>query len=259
MTNQSDLSIFDGAKRLLHGIPKVAAGAVGLSGLAYIIGWIYAQAYFSVFGAKWLVSEVPILNLMGYSWWPVIVVLFFAYLGINDLAEIERTNNIEDSRRFKTTSWVFNYGRWIFLCTTLADFIISMIGYPKIARILSVINMFIIVALATSSFELLAFRLSKPNLQIRLAIVNLTYAIIFFGLYAAPTQMGKNTALLDKEPDSLSLPFVELRNDPNKEFKLIMSSGDRYYIFPSKYETAYPPIQIVTTSQIQSIQQKNKK
>ena len=65
--DQSGQSIFDGAKRLLQGIPKVAAAIVGLSTFAYIIGWVYAQAYFSVFGAKWLITEIPILTLMGYS------------------------------------------------------------------------------------------------------------------------------------------------------------------------------------------------
>lgn len=254
--DQSDQSIFDGAKRLLHGIPKIAAGIVGLSGFAYIIGWVYAQAYFSVFGAKWLITEIPILTLMGYSWWPVIVVLFFAYLGITDLAEIESKSSIEDSRRFKTTRGVLNYGRWVFIATIFADFVIGMIGYPALALILSFISVFIVVAMATSAFEILAFRLSKPSVQISLSIIYLTYAIIFCGIYAAPTQMGRNAALQDKAPENLSLPFVVLRDDPTKVFKLLMSSGERFYIFPTKYDAAYPPIQIVTASQIQSVQQR---
>lgn len=257
--DQSAQSIFDGAKRLLHGIPKVAAGVVGLSGFAYIIGWIYAQAYFSVFGAKWLITEIPVLTLMGYSWWPVVVVLFFAYLGITDLAEIESKSSIEDSWRYKTTRGVLNYGRWVFIAIIIADVIIGMIGYPTLARILSFIGVFIVVAMATSAFEILAFRLSKPSLQISLSIVSLTYAIIFFGIYAAPTQMGRNAALRDKATESLSLPFVVLRDDQTKLFRLLMSSGDRFYIFPTKYDTAYPPIQIVTASQIQSVQQRGNK
>ena len=258
--DQSGQSIFDGAKRLLQGISKVAAAIVGLSAFAYIIGWVYAQAYFSVFGAKWLITEIPILTLMGYSWWPIIVVLFFTYLGITDLAEVESKSNIEESRRFKTTRVFLNYGRWVFVVTILADIAIGRIGYPALARILSFISVFIVVAMATCAFEILTFRLSKPSLHINLSIVYLTYAIIFFGIYAAPSRMGKNAALQDKAPENLSLPSVVLRDDPTKVFKLLMSSGERFYVFPAKYDAAYPPIQIVTASQIQSIQKKlNKK
>jgi len=256
---QSKQSIFDGAKRLLHGIPKVAAGIVGLSGFAYIIGWVYAQSYFSVFGAKWLITEIPILTLMGYSWWPVIVVLFFVYLGITDLAEIESKGSVEDSRRFKMTCGVLNYGRWVFIAIVIADLIIGEIGYPALARILSFISVVIVIAMATSAFEILAFRLSRPSLQVSLSIVYLTYAIISFGLYFAPTQMGRNAALQDKDPETLSLPFVALRDEPTKVFKLLMSSGERFYIFPTKYDSTYPPIQVVMASQIQSIQKKIKR
>ncbi|MDR4497634.1 MAG: hypothetical protein MRK02_06900 [Candidatus Scalindua sp.] len=256
---QSTQSIFDGARRLLHRIPKVAAGIVGLSGFAYVIGWVYVQSYFSVFGAKWLITEIPVLTLMGYSWWPVIVVLFFAYLGITDLAEIESKRSVEDSRRFKWTCGVLNYGRWIFTAIVITDLIIGEIGYPVLARILSFISMAIVIAMATSAFEILAFRLSKSSLQISLSIVYLTYAIICFGFYLAPTQMGRNAALQDKAPETLSLPFVVLRDEPAKVFRLLTSSGERFYIFPTKYDATYPPIQIVTASQIQSVQKRIKR
>ena len=66
--DQPTQSIFEGAKHLLQGLPKVAAGVVGLSGFAYLIGWVYARSYFSVFGAEWLTTEISVLTLMGYSW-----------------------------------------------------------------------------------------------------------------------------------------------------------------------------------------------
>jgi uncharacterized membrane protein YwaF len=98
----------------------------------------------------------------------------------------------------------------VLIAVAIADLIIGMIGYPAVARILSFISMVLVVAMATSAFEILAFRLSKPGLEINLSIVYLTYAIIFLGLYLAPAQMGRNAALEDKDPESLSLPFVVL-------------------------------------------------
>lgn len=255
---QPTQSIFDGAKRLLQGLPKVAAGIVGLGGFAYIIGWLYVQSYLSVFGAQWLTTEIHVLTLMGYSWWPVIVVLFFVYLGITDLAEIESKDSVENSRRFKATLGVLNYGRWLLIAVVIADFVIGEKGYPSLARILSFTTVVMVIAMATSAVEILAFRLSKPELQNSLSFVNLTFLIIFLGLYLAPKQMGRNVALQDKDPEISSLSFVVLRDNPTEIFRLLMSSGERFYIFPTKYNSVYPPIQIVTASQIQSVQKRTK-
>lgn len=255
--DQPKQSIFDGAKRLLCGLPKIAASVVGLSAFAYLLGWIYAQSYFSVFGAKWLSAEIPTLTIIGYSWWPVVGVLFFAYLGITDLVEIENEfKNVEDSFRFKTTLKIFNYGRWVFLAVAIADIVTGMFGHPILARILSFLVVCIVIMLATSAFEILAFQLIKPDMQINLPIVRLTYAIIFFGLYLAPNQMGHNAALQDKESEISSLSSVLLRNESTIIYRLLMSAGERFYIFPEKYEGKYPPIQIVTPLQIQSIQKR---
>jgi hypothetical protein len=249
-------SIMFGAKRLLNSLPKLATGIIGLSGFAYIVGWAYAQAYFSTFGASWVQADLPILTLVGYSWWPLVIVLFFAYLGITDLAETERETILENSRRLKATVFVVNYGRWIFIALSIADLLIANLGYPTVARILSIVNVFVIVALATSTIELLVFRLGKPDVKISLHLVSLTYLIIAIGLYFAPTQMGRNAALQDKNYTTTSLPIVMLRDEPTSEYYLLISSGDRFYVFPSRYESKYPPIRMVNGFNIKLIQKR---
>lgn len=254
--SEQTVSIFDGAKRLLQGLPKAASAIIGLSGFAYIVGWLYGRSYFTTFGARWLASEVPLLTMVGYSWWPVIVVIFYAYLGVTDLAGIEKENNIEESSRFKMSRGVLNYGRWAIVVLAISDLVVSIRGYPSVAKTLSYVTVFIVVAVATCAFEVLAVRLSKPNLKLNLQLVYLTYAIIFFGLYLAPTQMGKNSALQDKDLKSSTLPLVVLRDEPNSSYRLLMAAGDRFYIFPEKYETNNPPIQIVSATAVKSIQGK---
>jgi hypothetical protein len=258
MDEQTDQSIFHGARRIMQDLPKVAGAIVSLSGFAYIVGWAYARAYFDVFGASWIRSELPIITLLGYSWWPVIIVLLFAYLGITDLAETENKEMIETSSRFKASRFTLNYGRWAFIVMTLTDLIAGEFGYPRIARTFSLLSVLLIVAMVTAAAELLAFRLSKPSLKIDLPIIYLTYAVIAFGLYFAPTQMGRNAALEDRNVELSSLPVVMLRDDLTAEFRLLLSSGDRFYIFPAKYDTKYPPIKIVTVQAIQTIHKRIK-
>jgi len=102
--NEKTISIFVGAKRLFQGLPKAASATIGLSGIAYFIGWLYGRSYFSNFGAKWLASEVPLLTMIGYSWWPVIIVIFYAYLGFTDLAEIENEKKLKTVNGLKCHS-----------------------------------------------------------------------------------------------------------------------------------------------------------
>ncbi len=151
--DQPTQSILEGVKRLFQGLPKVTATIFGLSGFAYLIGWIYARSYFSVFGAEWLMTEIPTLTIMSYSWWPVVVVLFYAYLGITALAEIEEDKgSVEDSLRFKITLGVFNYGWLVLAALTIADIVIGMIGYPSWASILSFIAVILPIYNLTNSF-----------------------------------------------------------------------------------------------------------
>jgi hypothetical protein len=70
--------------------------------------------------------------------------------------------------------------------------------------------------------------------------------------------MGHNAAVEDKNSETSSLPFVVLREEPTKLYRLLMSSGEHFYIFPTKYDETYPPIQIVVAPQIQSVQKRTK-
>ena len=254
---QPTQSIIDGAKRMMQGLPRAASGIIGLGCFAYIIGWAYARFYYSEFGASWLINEIPTQTLLGYSWLPVITVLFFAYLGFLDLAETERDGAFETSQRFKLTRFVLNYGRWFFIATIVADVAFGVFGYTTVASFFSHITVFVVVGMATSAIEMIIYRFANPNIKFDLSIVSLTYIILVFGLYIAPAQMGRNTAREDMNSTVSSLSFVTLRDDPHQSFRLLISSGDRFYVFPVKYESKYPPIQIVTASQIQSIQKRN--
>jgi len=148
---------------------------------------------------------------------------------------------------------VLKYGRWAIVALAISDLIVSVRGYPSMAKILSYITVLVVVSVATCAFEVLAVRLSKPTLKINLHLVYLTYAIIFFGLYLAPNQMGKNSALQDKDSETSSLPIVMLREEPKNNYRLLLAAGDRFYIFPEKYDSKNPPIQIVTATAVKSI------
>src|SRR5437879_3240436 len=135
--SRQDQSILVGAQRLFQEGPKLLTGLAGVSGLAYLVGWIYTKSYFSEFGASWILNDISLATLFSYSWIPVLGLLFFAFLGITDLAELESKASQALSQRLKVSLGIYRYGRWIFLVLVSEDPVLSELGYDTAALILS--------------------------------------------------------------------------------------------------------------------------
>ena len=102
-----------GARRIVVNAPKVLAGLAGMSGLAYLAGAIYTRAYFSEFGASWILDEVPMATYFGQSWIPLLLILFLGYLATTNLALFESPGDLTASTRFKRSVAVVTYGPWV--------------------------------------------------------------------------------------------------------------------------------------------------
>jgi hypothetical protein len=59
--------VLTGIRRFISVLPQVLSIVVGLSIFVYVLGWLSARAYYSEFGATWLLSEIPIISLLGFS------------------------------------------------------------------------------------------------------------------------------------------------------------------------------------------------
>jgi hypothetical protein len=81
--------VLAGIRRFISVLPQVLSIVVGLSILVYVLGWLSARAYYLEFGATWLLSEITIISLLGFSCFSLAAVLFFVYLGVTDLLESE--------------------------------------------------------------------------------------------------------------------------------------------------------------------------
>ena len=77
----------------------------------------------------------------------------------------------------------------------------------------------------------------------------IAFAVIAAGLYVVPVQLGLNWARIDKQPTS-SLLTVYLHSDAEKEYRLLFSVGERLYVFPARFEEAYPPIQATAIANV---------
>jgi hypothetical protein len=240
-----------GARRLIEQTPKALAGLAAVSGVAYLAGSIYTKAYFSEFGASWILEEVPAATYFSQSWVPLLLMLYFGYLATTNLAVIGSQDDLTGSFQFKLSVVLVQYGSWFLLAILVATPLLSSFGYIIPAIVLSIIGVVSILLLFSSALELVVVRFTTRTMgrPIDLSMAYLAFAVIAAGLYVVPAQLGMNWARVDKQPTSSLLP-VYLRNDAERQYRLLFSVGERLYVFPARFEGAYPPVQGTTIANV---------
>jgi hypothetical protein len=238
-----------GARRLIEQTPKALAGLAAMSGVAYLAGSIYTKAYFSEFGASWILEEVPAATYFSQSWVPLLLMLYFGYLATTNLAVIGSQDDVTASFQFKLSVTLVQYGPWSLLALLVMTPLLSTFGYVTSAIVLSIIGLAAILLLFSAALELVVGRFNIKERLIDLSMAYIAFVVIAVGLYVVPAQLGQNWARLDKRPTS-SLPTVYLHNDAEKEYRLLFSVGERLYVFPARFEGSYPPVQATAIANV---------
>ncbi|HEU5408647.1 MAG TPA: hypothetical protein VFU48_12820 [Nitrospira sp.] len=238
-----------GTRRLIEQTPKALAGLAAISGVAYLAGSIYTKAYFSEFGASWILEEVPAATYFSQSWVPLLLMLYFGYLATTNLAMIGSQDDVTAGFQFRFSVALVRYGSWFLLALLAMTPLLSTFGYIVSALVLSTIGVAAILLLFSSTLELVVARFNTMGRLIDLSMVYVAFAVIAAGLYVVPAQLGLNWARIDKQPTS-SLLTVYLHSDAEKEYRLLFSVGERLYVFPSRFEGAYPTVQATAIANV---------
>jgi hypothetical protein len=238
-----------GTRRLIEQTPKALAGLAAMSGVAYLAGSIYTKAYFSEFGASWILEEVPAATYFSQSWVPLLLMLYFGYLATTNLAMIGSQDDVTAGFQFRFSVALVRYGSWFLLALLAMTPLLSTFGYVVSAIVLSIIGVAAILLLFSSTLELVVARFNTMGRLIDLSMVYVAFAVIAAGLYVVPAQLGLNWARIDKRPTS-SLLTVYLHSDAEKEYRLLFSVGERLYVFPARFEGAYPTVQATAIANV---------
>lgn len=238
-----------GARRLIEQAPKAIAGLAALSGVAYLAGSFYTKAYFSEFGASWILEEVPTATYFSQSWVPLLLLLYLGYLATTNLAVIGDQDDVTASAQFKRSLAVVQYGPWFLFALLVMTLVLSTFGYVTSAIVLSTIGVVAILLLSSSALELLVARFKTVGGLIDLSMASIAFAVIIVGLYVVPTQLGLNWARVDKQSTS-SLLTLYLRSDAEQEYRLLFSVRERLYVFPARFEGTYPPVQTTALANV---------
>ncbi len=238
-----------GARRLIEQTPKALAGLAAVTGVAYLAGSIYTKAYFSEFGASWILEEAPATTYFSQSWVPLLLMLYFGYLATTNLVVIGSQYDVTAGFQFRLSVVLVQYGPWFLLALLVMTQLLSAFSYVASAIVLSIIGVASILLLFSSALELVVVRFYTRGRFIDLSMTYIAFAVIAAALYVIPAQLGLNWARVDKQPTS-SLPTLYLRSDAEKEYRLLLSVGERLYVFPARFEGASPPVQAIAIADV---------
>lgn len=236
-------------RRIIEQAPKILLGLFAITGVAYLAGSIYTRSYFSEFRASWILDEVPTTVYFSQSWIPLLLVLFLGYLATTNLASMEGQGNVTETTRFKVSVAMVQYGPWLLVVFLIMIPLLSGLRWIVSTIVLSVITITLLLLLCASTLELLVVRFAKAGRHMDVSMAYLSLAVMTVGLYIVPVQLGLNWARVDKQVSS-NLFKVYLRDDEAREYKVLFSTGDRLYIFPSAYEGEYPPVAATRASEV---------
>lgn len=237
-------------------VPKALAGLAALSTAAYFEGVLYIKAYYAKFGASWILDEVPMAIFFERSMIPFLLLFFLAFLAVMGLFDIETKEQAAASSRFKASIAVITYGPWGVFVLGTADFLVGELGFLKTAIVLSVTSVLLLLFLLASLFKVVLVWFRNRDIPFDRSRLSLAVAVIALGLYWVPSQLGSNFGTLDKDPASSTLSSINLR-DNIVEYKLLLSYGDRLYLFPTSYGGEFPQIEKAPSSQVEFIGQRD--
>ncbi len=240
------------AQRFAGNVPKALASLAALSTLAYVEGAIYTKAYFSEFDALWILDEIPMATFFERSLIPLLLILFFAFLSLTGLLNIDENSNITSTKRFKAAVLVMKYGPWLFISTSVAGLTFDQFGLATAAFAMALVSVPLLLLMFASSLEFIMVLWTRADLLPDRSMIYLLFAVATLGLYLVPSQLGTNVGKRDRHPTS-TLPTVQLLDDTT-EYKLLYSTGERFYLFPAQYKTTYPPIEVASPAKLQFIQ-----
>ncbi len=244
---EEGISFLEAAAKILIQMPKVASALIAFSGLAAVVGWIQARAYYSNFGGVWLVAKLGTVEILTFSWWPLAALVVCLYIGIM---------NLEDNKgQAKIISNILRYGGIVLVVLLVIPVLLDKFDLPTWSLFLSYILVLAFTLYAGTAFKGLVISVhrqrsdwSKP----RLAII---WLFVFFGLYFVPNLLGDASAKWDLSPEMSRLPSVVVRGNEEEDYRLLLSSDNKFYVVRLDQKTdTYPKIFVFDFEDVEYVQ-----
>lgn len=216
------------ASRLFNALPKIASGVLGITAIAYVVGWRTSQAYYSELGAKWAFDLMSVAQVARSAAW---VVSLTAVLSVVFVVHLIAGN-------FTLKS----LGRWavIWLGAGIVTWALSsspwnLIKPPWAHAFLFLTGLFWAISTAASLGELTALLARGKRFDDYLPY--LCDGILVYGLLFAPGFIGQANAEFEGANAS-QLPLVTIATNDSHPWRLVGPVGDQMLLIVANDDKA---------------------
>ncbi len=212
----------DTFRTLFFKASSLAAQLIGIVFVAYVIGWIRAETYYSAFGASWIAGQLSQAQLLNFSKEPLI--FFLIAWGV--VSETVVTYEVSLNGLSKTKlilAFLFCLG--FILYFVKPD---DLGGYFKISLSLIYLILFSLwIAVEVNFITLLHLndKMKRPSVLFHL----IPFLCIWF-LFWFPIEWGTTDALRDMNINTTTLRRVVLKGSTNVNRRLLGYDGNNFVV-----------------------------
>ena len=232
------MELYRSSAALLASGGRIAATLVGLVGVGALVGWVRATAYFKYFGASWIVSALPFVEVMSWSLLPVLSAAGGVYIAVEMLEE-----HWPDDQVLRRSIYILLANLLVCLLSWAGSFFFPGYMGTSLGLLLwlgSLANGFVFVGLLTALRGDRGYMISAAGALCLVSFLLLT-----------PAASGIISAREDCENDRL--PVVSLRGKPAGDVRLLATSADRFYLVAHAGDCSLRPVVLAKAEEIEGI------
>jgi hypothetical protein len=201
-------------------MPKIAGFVVGLSGLAFIVGWLEASAFYQEFGAEWVLPLLSSTQIIRTSVSLISLIALSTLLSVYGL-----TQGIASEKGIRR--WGFTFGG-LAISALIASFAAEGSLSPSAVNVLAWGAGALMAIFAGLTIGELVARLATDKLFWGKHHIWLLQYVVVFGLVLAPNTIGRAHSKMKSDPFSSRLPTVSFSSPGvHGEWRLVGAVGDR--------------------------------
>lgn len=216
-----------------------ASGLIGLFGIICLVGWSASNGYFSKFGAVWLTNSQSISQIVGFSSFPMGILILFLFVKVTD---------IYDKPDILKEPFFLKYRFRIFLFLAFYSMSIYLINkYIELHSVFEFIGAmlwvgFFLFTIVETFTELIFGNISKSRNISEMGIRSI-YVFGVLGLFIFPYLIGAMQADFKVNPDKTSLPIVKIKGDTEgPPLRFLFKSES--HVYAAEFKKKGPPYNI---------------
>ena len=232
--------------RVATRLPAALTAILSFAGVAYVLGWRQEKAYFTEFGAEWLVDDISSTRILQSSYLPLSALAVFVFFVLRNA--ILREEAAGDPKRWMRVDLAILYLAAIsFSWVSIANNLLVLL--KRESWLLLFFEGVLLAALAAVALRFVIHLIREKRESSTLWLF--WYGLILVGLIYLPEKIGRAIAVIDMNPEDSKLPVVELVNSQKEQLRLL-TLGQRvvYVVVLGPRVTGFPKIRPVKPENI---------